>query len=71
QADQQDTIQAINSGGLQHYIAKPWQAETLRKIVKEQLTEYLLDQQIDPIPYLSLLSDPRLLEQIKKGSQID
>jgi two-component system chemotaxis response regulator CheY len=71
QADQQDTIRAINTGGLDHYIAKPWQSETLQAIVREQITEYILDQDIDPIPFLSLLSDPRLLDRIAKGPRID
>lgn len=71
QADQQDTIRALNAGGLDHYIAKPWQAEALQKIVKEQLTEFILDQDIDPIPFLSLLDDPRLFERIAKGPSVD
>lgn len=71
QADQQDTIKAINTGGLDHYIAKPWQAETLQAIVREQLTEFVLDQDIDPIPFLSQLNDPRLLDRIARGSRID
>lgn len=71
QADQQDTIRAINTGGLDHYIAKPWQSETLRTIVREQLTEFILDQDIDPIPYISMLDDPRLFDRIAKGPSID
>ncbi|MFC7336644.1 response regulator [Haloferula chungangensis] len=71
QADQQDTIRAINTGGLDHYIAKPWQAEELQSIVREQLTGYLLDHDIDPIPYLSILDDPRLFERIAKGPNVD
>lgn len=71
QADQQDTIRAINTGGLDHYIAKPWDAKTLQSIVKEQLTGYILDQDIDPVPFLSMLDDPRLLERVARGSRID
>jgi two-component system chemotaxis response regulator CheY len=71
QADQQDTIRAINTGGLDHYIAKPWQAEALQAIVREQLTGFILDQDIDPIPFLSVLDDSRLFERIAKGPSID
>ena len=71
QADQQDTIRAINTGGLDYYIAKPWQAEALQTIVRDQLTGYILDQDIDPIPFLSILDDPLLLERIAKGPRID
>jgi two-component system phosphate regulon response regulator PhoB len=71
QADQQDTIRAINDGGLDRYIAKPWSADALQSVVREQLTEYLLDRDIDPMPFLSLLDDPRLLERIGRGSRVD
>lgn len=71
QADQQDTILAINTGGLDHFIAKPWQTEVLQEIVRKELTNYILDQDIDPLPFLSLLDDPRLLERIARGSRID
>ena len=71
QADQQDTIRAINTGGLDHYVAKPWQAEVLQTIVKEQLTEFILSQDLDPIPFLSMLDDSRLLERVARGPGID
>jgi len=71
QADQQDTIRAINDGGLHRYIAKPWSADELQGVVREQLTEYLLEQDLDPMPFLSLLDDPRLLERIGRGARID
>lgn len=71
QADQQDTIRAINTGGLDHYISKPWQADALQSIVREQLTGYILDNDIDPIPFLSVLDDPRLFEQIARGPSVD
>ena len=71
QADQQDTIRAINSGGLDRYLGKPWKAGELQQVVKEQLTEFLLDQKIDPVPYLGLLDDPRLLGEIGRSDRID
>lgn len=71
QADQQDTIEAINRGGLDRYVAKPWSASHLSEVVKEQLTEYLLTEEIDPLPFLSLLDDPRLLDHLGKGARID
>lgn len=72
QADQQDTIRAINEGGLHHYIAKPWQPETLVKIARDELTEYVLrSEDIDPMPYVAILDGPRLLEKISRGPGID
>ncbi|MCH7228065.1 response regulator [Haloferula sp. A504] len=72
QADQQDTIRAINEGGLHHYIAKPWEPETLVTIVRDELTEYVLrSEDIDAMPYVAILDGPRLLEKISHGSRID
>ncbi|MFM2241736.1 MAG: hypothetical protein RLZ97_591 [Verrucomicrobiota bacterium] len=71
QADQADTIRAINSGGLDRYIAKPWSADELRTIVTTQLTEFILERDIDPMPYLGVLADPRLLTRIGRGPHID
>src|SRR5690554_5455842 len=34
------TIEAINKAGLAQYIAKPWNSDELRRIVKEQMAEY-------------------------------
>ena len=71
QADQADTIRAINRGGLDRYIAKPWDADELRDVVRTQLTEFILDREIDPLPYLGILSDPRLLDRIGRGARVD
>ncbi len=64
QAGLEDTIRAVNEAGLHHYVAKPWQVEDLQKVVRDQLTEYVLQTQEDLIPYVALLDGPRLLEAI-------
>lgn len=64
QADQQDTIRAINEGGLNHYLAKPWNPEELVTVVRDQLTDYVLESGIDPLPYLAILNPGPLLERI-------
>ena len=61
QADQADTIKAINYAGLDHYIAKPWQVEELHVVVKEQLTEYVLQNEDDLLPYVEILDGERLM----------
>ena len=56
QADHEDTIRAINDGGLHHYISKPWKSENLVDIVRAQLTEFVLGSaDIDPMPYVAIL----------------
>ena len=55
QADQQDTIRAVNEAGLDHYVTKPWDPEQLRALVREQLSVYVVEQDVDPLPHLKAL----------------
>ena len=71
QADHQDTIHAINAGGLHHYVTKPWQPEELVEVVREQLTEFVLRSECDPLPYVGVLDGVRLMEKIAHGPAID
>ena len=66
QAGHQDTIRAINEGGLDYYIAKPWTAAELQSVVRRQLTEYVLTLTSDLLPYVKVLEGPRLLEAISE-----
>lgn len=61
QADQDDTIRAINAADLDHYIAKPWDAAQLSEVVREQLTDHVLATRIDPLPHLQALDAARVL----------
>lgn len=65
QADQDDTIRALNEVGLNHYIAKPWDPERLRQVVRSQLTDFVLDAGIDPLPYMPVLDSVRVMEAIR------
>jgi two-component system, OmpR family, phosphate regulon response regulator PhoB len=67
QAGLEDTIRAVNDAHLHHYIAKPWTATDLQQVVRDQLTEYVLASDLDPIPYVGVLDGPRLLEQVARG----
>ncbi len=71
QADHEDTIRAINAGGIHHYLPKPWQPEQLHAIVREQLTEFVLASDVDPMPYVAVLDGARLMGKIGRGSRID
>ncbi len=62
QAGLEDTVRAVNNARLQHYIAKPWNADTLQEVVREQLTEFVIRNEEDLTPYISVLDGPRLLE---------
>ena len=64
QAGHQDTIRAINSGGLNHYIAKPWRPEDLQKVVRDELTQFVLDAGLPPLAYTAILDAGPLLERV-------
>jgi response regulator RpfG family c-di-GMP phosphodiesterase len=68
QAGHDDTIRAINEADLNHYIAKPWTREALHEVVEEQLTDYVLTNVADVLPYLPVLDGPRLLERLAAES---
>lgn len=65
QADQEDTIRALNQAGLDRYIAKPWKVEELRSTVRELLTDYVVEQGIDPLPYLRHLDAARVMDFLR------
>lgn len=61
QAGLQDTVKAVNEASLDHYIAKPWTLEDLHQVVREQLTDYVIECIADPLPYLKVLDRERIL----------
>ncbi|MFO7778081.1 MAG: response regulator [Nitriliruptoraceae bacterium] len=65
QADQQDTIRAVNEAGLDHYVTKPWDADELRVLVRDELTTYVLQQEIDPLPFLAVLDASRAMAALR------
>lgn len=70
QAGLQETVRAVNEADLKHYIAKPWDKEDLVSIVKELLTDYVLEHQEDPLKYMQVLDGERIAEEIRKGRSI-
>lgn len=65
QANQQDTIRALNQAGLDHYLAKPWQAEELQAVVRHQLTDFVLQMKLNPLPYMAVLEQSRAMESLR------
>lgn len=70
QAGLLETVRAVNEADLQHYIAKPWEKEELVNIVKEQLTDYVLEHVPNPMPFMAILDGERIADQIRKGRSI-
>lgn len=71
QADLEDTVRAVNDAHLDHYIAKPWNAEELIEIVKEQLTDYVIKMKLNPLPYLKVLDMERALDAVRDYGRAD
>ncbi|MFU8848416.1 MAG: response regulator [Opitutales bacterium] len=68
QAGLDATIKAVNDAELSHYFAKPWDPEKLIATSKRLLTEYILENGLDPTPYMEVLDQERLFKAIhEKG----
>lgn len=65
QADQQDTIRAVNQGGLDYYIAKPWDPAELDRVVRRLLTDFVELVGLDPLPHLAALDQVRAMELVR------
>lgn len=64
QAGLEDTVRAVNEADLDHYIAKPWTVDNLHAVVREQLTDYVIENENDLLPYVSVLDGARLMAAI-------
>jgi len=67
QATHQDTIEAINLGGIAQYVAKPWNKEDLHLKVKKLLTQFILNKGFDHTEYLDLLDQSIVYDHVRKG----
>jgi len=70
QAGLEATVQAVNAGQLNHYIAKPWTPDNLRQVARDQLTEYVIQTETDPRPYMQQLNMQKLAEVVYKRGLI-
>lgn len=66
QAGLDDTVRAVNDAGLDHFIAKPWRPEELVRVARDELTTYVLDAGLDPLPFVRFLDGPRLLDTLRE-----
>jgi CheY-like chemotaxis protein len=61
------TVEAVNLASLNHYIAKPWTKDDLLQVARHQLTEFVLEQETNLYPYLTILEADRLTEKIRQS----
>ncbi len=66
-ATHEDTIRAINNAHIDHYIEKPWERETLNRMVRELLTLFVLDSGRDYQPYLPVLDQETLYSRLRES----
>jgi two-component system chemotaxis response regulator CheY len=67
-ATHSDTIEAINSAGLNYYIQKPWTKEELSTVVMKSLTTFLLKSGLEYQDYMPMLHQETLYEALRKNS---
>ncbi|GEM74502.1 response regulator [Vibrio sagamiensis] len=65
QATHNDTINAINLAGIDHYFEKPWQSELLIKCVRKLLTNFIFDVGLDYTDFQGNLDQNIILERLK------
>lgn len=71
QAGHEDTILAINKANLDHYIAKPWRQEELEQVVVDELTDFVINNEQNLLPYMQLLDTDRLSDALRKNRMTD
>lgn len=62
QATHADTIEAINTDRLNAYITKPWIKNDLLQKVKNLLTDYVIESDLDATPFMKKLDTVKLLQ---------
>ncbi|MFO7846001.1 MAG: response regulator [Balneolaceae bacterium] len=70
QAGLDETVRAINDADLKHYIAKPWEKAELLSITRKLLTDYVIEQVENPMPYMSILETDRIADHLRKNKGI-
>jgi len=67
QAGLEDTVEAINHSSLHFYIAKPWRGDELRDIITQQLTQYMIENEPQLMPWATILDPERIFAAIAKN----
>ncbi|HHF2975444.1 TPA: response regulator [Vibrio diabolicus] len=65
QATHTDTINAINSAGIDRYFEKPWQASQLIECVRNLVTQYIFDMGLDYTKYHEHLDQSVVFERLR------
>ncbi|MGF1763025.1 response regulator [Aliivibrio kagoshimensis] len=66
QADLEATIQAVNSACLDYFITKPWDGDSLLKTVTDQLTNYMIENEKDLMPWARVLDTVKIFDTLNQ-----
>ncbi|MCK6261888.1 response regulator [Vibrio sp. ZSDE26] len=64
QAGLDDTVEAVNHSSLDYFIAKPWKGNELREVLTEQLTQFMIENEPDLMPWASILDTEKIFNAI-------
>jgi CheY-like chemotaxis protein len=67
QAGHMDTIEAVNQGGLDYYISKPWEGQLLQDVVRDQLTSYVIECCPNPATYMNILDAVKIADHLHRA----
>ncbi|EGU32827.1 response regulator [Vibrio scophthalmi] len=67
QAGLEDTVEAINHASLDFYLAKPWDGEQIRQVIKDQLTQFMIDNEPELMPWAAVLNTEQIFNAIAEN----
>ena len=67
QAGLEDTVEAVNHASLHFYVAKPWDGNKLRDVIKDQLTQYMIENESDLMPWARVLDAEKIFNAIAQN----
>jgi len=69
QAGLEATIDAVNRAGLDRYIGKPWKDSELVDCARTLITDFVIENRLDLLRYMSVLDATRLAEAMRRGNE--
>ncbi|GAB2662257.1 response regulator [Vibrio panuliri] len=67
QAGLEDTVEAINHASLDFYLAKPWNGDEIRDTVKNLLTQFIIENEPQPMPWAQALDTEKIFNAIAEN----
>lgn len=68
QASHEDTIEAINRAEIDFYFAKPWDVEKLQEKAIDLLSDYVIKNRENVMPFLGTLNPTKIAEAMRHQS---